>query len=356
MRRVVGRYLATHRLRHGEISELAGTLGESTRTLRAWCGREGEPRPPGRPPHSAGARAGALEECARVWRTLPRGHDGWRSVATVLDRERVKVPVRLVQASVGELKRCARERARDRVQERRVHVDVLARDAVWALDQTHVLRDEQGELKALAVRECCVPRTLSLSIGPPACGKDVARLLKHTADQRGGWPFVLQLDNGPENKNADVAQCLREARVIVLWNEPRTPQHNPRVERGFGDLKRASELSLPLHAAITRKDACARLVEAWERLDRDTPRDALHGLTPVELDSIAPRADDLASRAHFYAEVRLQLEHIALEPNCARARRKLVREAIWRALERHGLVTRTRGGCPIPTVKAEGIS
>lgn len=352
----MGQYLATHRLQHGELTTLARYLGESTRTLRTWKARAGESRPPGHPAHSAAARARALAECERVWGELPRGHDGWRSVSAVLEREGVQVAVRLVQASMRELKRCARERERERIEERRVHVEVLARDALWTLDQTHVLRDADGELKALAVRESMVPRTLGLSIGPPACGRDVVRLLKRTAEERGGWPFVIQVDNGRENKNAEVEECLREVRVIALWNEPHTPQHNPRGERGFCDLKMASDLDVPLLAAITRKDACARLLHAWARLDRDTPRYALHGLTPVELDRIAPRAEDLANRDRFYAEVCLELERIALEPNSARARCKLAREAIWRALERHSLVNRTRGGCPIPTVKAVVIS
>jgi hypothetical protein len=279
---------------------------------------------------------------------------------------------RLVQESLRAIKREARERERSRIEEHRVHAEVLARDAIWGVDQTHVCRDEQGEVKSLLVREQLVPRTLGISIGPPACGRDVVRLLEGVAAERGGWPFVIQMDNGPENKNAQVGACMRRARVVILWNEPRTPEHNGRTERSIGSLKRASRLDehaergpdpsqghLPLRepgVLATRGGLCARLIRAWAELDLHTPRADLGGLTPAELDKIAPRAEDRACRARFYAEVCEELERIALEPIHARARRKREREAIWRGLERYGLVTRTRGGCLVPTPKAEGIS
>lgn len=353
---MLGALLAKQKLRHGNLARLAREIGESTRTLRNWRTAEGRSRPPGQPPHSDEAFEGALEQCTRVWVDLPRGHDGWRSVKTTLERQGSSLPTRLVQASVREIKHAERARTRERIETHRVSAQVLARDALWAADQTHLLRDESGELKALVVRECMYPRTLGISMGPPACGKDTLGLMEHTAKERGCWPLVMQLDNGPENNNRFVRDGLHKERVIILWNEPHTPQHNPRAERGIGDLKRACGLDRARSPSITRQDACMGLLDAWKRLDLHTPRQSLDGLTPSELDRIAPRAEDLASRARFYAEVCLELRRIALEPIRARARRKLEREAIWRALERHGLVTRTRGGRPIPTGKAEGIS
>jgi len=46
-----------------------------------------------------------------------------------------------------------------------------------------------------------------------------------------------------------------------------------------------------------------RLVDAWVRLDRHTPRADFLGLTPEELDKIAPRADAHVRRARFYEDV-----------------------------------------------------
>lgn len=367
----MGSFLATYRLRHGDLVALARTVGVSPRTLRNWRDREGRSGSPGRPRHGEAVREAAREHTERAWRALPSGQDGWRSVCEVHLREGLAVPLRLVQESLRALKREQRARERTRIAEQRVHVEVLARDALWSLDQMHVSRDEQGALKALAVRDGLSPHTLGLSLGPPPGGQDVMRLLGHTAAVRGAWPLVLQVDNGPENKNADVERCLRSAQVIVLWNEPRTPEHNPRIERSIGSLRRASGLGKrrtrgadPSQGPVclseagvleTRTSLCARLLHSWRHLD-ETPRAGLLGLTPVELDRLAPRAEDLVCRARFYREVCEELRRVALEPIGARARRKLERETIWNALQRFGLVTRTRGGRLVPTVKAEGIS
>ena len=358
----MGEYLSTHRLLHGELKRLAEHIETTTRTLRTWRGREGRSGSPGHPRHNEAARRRAYVLTKRGWRSLVRGHDGWRSVVAALERRGRFVPTRLVQESLRTLKQDAARRDRSRIERNRVHVEVLARDAIWAVDQTHLGRDEHGEVKALAVRECLSQRTLGLSIGAPARGIDVVRLIEQVVEQRGQGPFVIQMDNGSENKNAEVAACLQRARVIVLWNEPHTPEHNARIEHGFGDLKLALgiERSTPARrnctSRLSRGGMCMRLLAAWEALDANTPRVGLDGLTPVELDRIAPRADDRARRDCFYAEVSKSLRRIALAPLDARARRKAEREAIWSALQSNGLVRRTRGGCPIPTVKGEAIS
>lgn len=85
-------------------------------------------------------------------------------------------------------------------------------------------------------------------------------------------------------------------------------------------------------------------------------RPALEGLTTVELDKFAPRAEDHAHRAPAYADVCSVLERVARSPESAHALRNLQREATWSAFQRHNLVTQTRGGMPVPTVKVRGIS
>jgi len=368
---MVRSFLAGHCLSHGELKRLASVIGVTTRTLWNWR-RGGETRSPGRPPHSPEARRRARVLTKRVRRCLPRGHRGWPSVEAVLMRKGIDVPTRLVQESVRELAREEAMRERERIAANRVHVVVHARDALWALDQTLLARDEHGELHALALRDCHVPRTLGTGLGPPATGEDVVRVLERTAAVREVWPFAIQFDNGSENKNATVLACLERHQVIAIWNEPYTPQHNPRAEHGLGDLKLASglegpalRLAEPSQAAVcslepgvprTRADVAMRVLDAWVALDAHTPRASLGGMTPLEVDRIAPRAEDLANRARFYAEVCEERLRAALAPLDARARRKAEREAAWQALQRYGLVTRTRGGRPVPTVKAEGIS
>jgi hypothetical protein len=98
------------------------------------------------------------------------------------------------------------------------------------------------------------------------------------------------------------------------------------------------------------------LDEDWRQLDERTPRASLRGLTPCELDRIAPREEDQTCRARSYRHVHKEPERNACSPCSARDRRKLEREAIWCALEQHGLVNRTRGGLPVRALKPQGIT
>jgi hypothetical protein len=368
----VGAHLNNHRLRHGELVELARVFGVSARTLRNWKCRGGREGRPGRPAHSQAALSGARALIEPRWRALVRGHNGWRTVCCVLERECIAIPTRLVQAIVRELKLERKERVQQRIIESRVHVEVLARDALWCTDQTQVGRDSHGAVKSLAVSDGLGPNILALSVGPPATAMDVLRVMEQAALIRGTWPLVAQFDNGSENHNELVEERMRREHVVILWNEPCTPQHNPRAEHVIGDLKLASGVcsstaggadptqvpvwSCEPRGPRTRVALGVRLREAGEQLNAHTPRPALGGLTALELDSIAPRAEDRACRARFYEEVCEELQRIALAPGRARARRTMEREAIWGALERAGLVKRTRGGLPVPTVKAEGVS
>lgn len=151
---------------------------------------------------------------------------------------------------------------------------------------------------------------------------------------------------------------MRERQVILLWNLPRTPQHNVRAERRTGDFMCASGLDKESRLARpkSRVGCAARLVEAWYRLDACTPRASLGNRTPLELDRIALQTEDRACRARFYREVCEEQERIARLPCGARDRRKLTREAIWNALEQRDLVQRTRGGQPVWAFKPEVIS
>lgn len=66
--------------------------------------------------------------------------------------------------------------------------------------------------------------------------------------------------------------------------------------------------------------------------------------------------DDCVRRARCYEDVCLELERARAAHVGARARRRAEREAIWRALERNGLVTRTRGRGAVTSFRAEGVS
>ena len=351
---------------HGELSELAACVAVSPRTLYTWRAesvRESHERCVGRPARPAAEREAALAAVRAVLDTLPRGHDGWRSVQAELERRDRCVATRLVQELVRALKEERGKRAAEHLAKNRVHVEVLARDAVWGCDATLLAREGAGPLSAVCVRETFVSRTLSLGIGGEPDGADIERQLELSALTRGGWPLVVMLDNGGANRCEHLQARLRKERVIVLWNVPHTPQHNARTERGIGDVKRAAGLiasrarggKAPAQQ-LSRSELLVRLVEAWIRLDRDCAREALSGLTPDELDRIAPRADACVRRARFYEDVSAELERVRAAHANPRERRRAERETIWCALGRYGLVTRTRGKCEVLAFKPEGVS
>jgi hypothetical protein len=368
-------WIETKVLRHGELRRLAACMGIRPRTLRAWraAARAGSAvRRIGRPPRSACEAQRAVPLVRAAFEELAVGHDGWRSVAVALERRGQRVPIRLVQELVRTLKLERAQREATRISANRVHVEVLARDALWGVDSTLVGRTAEGEIHALTVRDLCVRRVLSISVGPPPTGHDVVRQLDCTARARGGNPLAVLLDNGGANRALEVAEYLAAEEVAVIWNLPYTPEHNAWTERGIGDVKAgAGLLKLQRRAAdVARrsvsssqtgfaeqaKDLFVRLVDAWVRLDQYTPRADFLGLTPEELDRIAPRAEAHVRRARFYADVCSALETARAAHAAPRARRMAEREAVWCALERAGLVTRVRGGGKVPAFKAEGVS
>ena len=373
--------LATTTPRHGEQAKLAACLGVSPRTLRAWraAGRaalaahtEHIERRVGRPPRSACETERAQPLVRAAFEDLAVGHDGWRSVAVALERRGEHVPTRLVQELVRALKLERAQRAAERIAANRVHVEVLARDAMWGVDSTLIGRTEEGEIHALTVRDLCVRRLLSVSVCPPPTAKDVRRQLELTARARGGYPLAVLVDNGGANRGHELQDVLAAEEVVVMWNLPYTPEHNAWTERGIEDVKAAAGLLRPQRRAADAtqgsvsssepgvsskaKDLFVRLVDAWVRLDRYTPRADFLGLTPEELDKIAPRADAHVRRARFYEDVCSALENARALHAAPRARRMAEREAIWCALERASLVTRIRGGGTVPAFKAEGVS
>jgi len=363
----------------------------SVRTLLNWkrAARVGASIPPGRPAHSKAVRRSALWNVARAWRRIGRSH-GWRKVSEILG---AAVPVRLVQEQLRCLKARARRRQRVRIERARVSVEVLARDAMWSLDATHLGRSGARSVQGEVLKEACTTKLLSVTLGAHSKAEDVVELLDRARFQRECTPWVLCVDGG--YSSSALEQWCAEHGTVLMVNEPRTPQHNARAECGIGELKRESGLGrgskleplecgrleltdasaqrvgrdddppqVPIHTrdpGVSCTNVCSRLPEwcrrlanAVLRINHRAPRATRDYLTPVELDRIRPRADDLASRESFLAAAREQLAHAVLDAKTLRARRRAERAVIHALLEEHGLIRRTRGGVPFAAAKAEG--
>jgi transposase InsO family protein len=320
----------------------------SVRTLANWQESLAVPaRPPGHPRHERALRCSVLRRCARAVRTLGPT-TGWRTVHELFP----ELPVRLVQEGLRQWKRRQRGIERERRKALRTSTRVHYRDVLWAQDATQLGRDPRDErVVGEVIREVASTRTVAAAAGRPATGEDVVALLQCTARERGGLPLVWVTDNGPAYRSRVVADFLAVQGVVHLRNEPRTPQHNPFAERGMAELKDLSGLEAAVR--VTLPAAVDRLQDARWRLDHLRPRASRGWKTAVQYDRDLAPWYHAVSRREFVDAARESVQDAVRDLEGARARRRATRQAIWNTLQLYGLVTRTRGGRPLPVVEGE---
>jgi transposase InsO family protein len=340
------------RIRRRERSYLARLLGVSLRTLERWADARRGPslRPPGRPAKSASEQRRALRlvrgELLRQGRS-----SGWRPVERGLCG---RVPTREVQHCVRAWKRRWRCRARRAREQRRVHVLVLARDALWAQDATQVGRVDGRAVQAEVVRDAASDATEVPRIGPAAKGAEVRDVLATVAEERGALPLVHAMDNGSPYCEGETRRWLAERKVLVLRSLPHVPQHNAFAERANGELKAESGLASDTVLAST-EDARVALEAACMRLNVARCRTSRGGRTARELDAALPRAQDLVNRDTFYETACYNIDRAVQDAPSPHARRLAEREATYETMEQFGLIRRTRGGVPLRAVKCETV-
>jgi len=285
---------------------------------------------------------------------------GWRPLARAL---KGRVPVGLVRSSLRALKAERRREQRAARASRRTSTTVHARDALWSRDGLHLAHAREGKLEASLVRDVASTRTLAVSVGGAATAASVVALLEQAREERGILPLAVALDNGPENTAREVAAYLERERVVPLFNLRATPEHNSWIERGMRDYRGEADLparvprSLPRVArppAATVLHAAARELDRARRtLDEHRLRASRGWRTALAVDAALPPWYAFVSRENFHAMACRAIAKAVQGCNTPRARRLAEREALFRTLERYGLVTRTRGGAPLPLVKPE---
>jgi hypothetical protein len=298
----------------------------SVRTLWTW--EHAEARSPGRPRRAEAARpatraavSALLAEQGRMgalaaWRLLEQAH-----------------PLRQVREVVKEWKEARRLAERERREAERGHVEVLVQGAVWCLDGTHVGRDAEGK----AVIEEVVRDEGTRSF--QGVGAGVVGTLEGAAAEC-GWPLLLREDNGGENLAPEVVAKLAEHEVIVLRNQPRVPQHNPRAERGMRELKEITGLGKG--CVVERAEAEARLGWACGVLNRK-PRACLGWKSSVQACADLPWWYSRVSREEFHSTACAAIERAVQNAKGKRARRAAEREATLAVLEQFQLIKRWQG-------------
>jgi len=356
------------RLRRGELELYARVLKVAERTLRHWRARAESPAVMGRPRLSEEAWSTALPEVRSAWESQGRT-SGRGRVQAELERRGKTISATIVRTHVRAIKASWSSEQERRRQAERVHVAVHARDALWTQDASHMGRDEEGKVEALAVKDVAPVKVVETSVGGPATGESVLALLQRAELVRGTLPLVLGMDNGPANREAKLQAWLKKRRVLVLWNVPRTPQHNAPIESFFGELKieldALGELQVrgpdpsqdpvllsEAGGSVTKRHFRVVVPRLVARLNASRVRPSRGGYTADELDRLLPHAEDLVDRARFYDSACAAIERAVQGITNARARRRAEREAVWRTLEEFGLVTRTRGRRPAAALKA----
>lgn len=344
----LGEWLASGLLPHGGQHWVAQALGVTPRTLQEWMRRSPAAHEAGRPAHTARERWAALRAVARACREQGRSA-GWRVIVATL-----ALPRRLIVEALRRWKLRWRLRERRRREVNRLSVTVNRRDVLWSQDSTHLGRAGGHEVKAQVVKEAASGKTLLADVKVGAStSSDVLVELEALRTSR-GLPLIWATDNGPEYVAGEVNEYLARQQVVALHNEPHTPEHNARAERGIGELKQESGLGKGVGLSSERA-ARVQLEAARERLDGRRLRARLGWRTAAQADSSARSWYGLVDRGSFYAAACSAIRQAVLGACTLRARRKAERKAILDVAASFGLVEITRGGVPLNMCKREGV-
>ncbi|MFG0251431.1 MAG: transposase family protein [Phycisphaerales bacterium JB038] len=332
----------------------------SQRTLQRWLEAEREGTHPsrfGRPAYSDAVRRAVRRLVCGAMRYL----GGFASCRAVWRLVSDVAPISLVKELCCEVKRRWRAIREAFLRRRRVHVHVQEPGVLASLDSTHLARDEHGKkVWAHHLRDVATRESLAVEVGNDARGEDLVRLLERVRVQR-GLPLVLATDNGAAEKSAELAAYLHDHQVVQLFNVPRTPQHNPWVERGHADLKRGLRLDeRALAPPRTLAEWAEQVASVVVTLNELVPRVCLKGKTSVEARQQSREVYDRNLRARFYAAAcaakTRALEGLTALRATHKRRRLAEREAVWETMEAFELITRTRGDAERSAVKRDIIS
>lgn len=332
------------------IRDLAEFLGVHERTLRNWRRRAsgGTSRPIGRPRHGVETHRRAFFAVGRE--LIRQGYPGWRKISAALGPG---IPTGLVQEYVGRFKALKRRRYERRRKRTRVSTEVLATNAVWSQDATHLGRAPEGQAQGEVLKDRGSIRTIGAQVGPPSGGAEVVKILEMAKEAR-GLPLVLSTDNGSQYRNEELAGYLEREQVIHLYSLPRTPQHNGAAEIQIRGLKELAGLGKGVKLE-SLQEAAVKLEKAAACIDETRPVLSRNLKTARELDDTMPRVG-LEIRESFFTRCQARMRRAVASTSTWRAARLAEREAVFFTLEEFGLVRRTQGGRPYVAPKAEIFS
>ena len=306
----------------------------------------------GKPPCSRGRPPKDDAERAQVRTLVAEEHArqgasaGWRVIYRELEKGHKGLSRMLVEQELSALKAHARATAAAAIEAKREHLEVLGRDTMWSHDGSQLGRVETGEAcVGEHTRDRASLGSVRLSAGPPATAAEVLAGLRQAARERGGFPLVLQVDNGSNYLAEEVRRALDAAWVVLLISRVHTPTDNPAIEHAHAELKAETGLGKGV-ALHDHGEAARRAGAAVRRLDGARPRASRGWYTADELDRMLPRGDSCVDRASFYACSRAAMAAGVLGQTDPEAARKAERDAVIQTLCDHGLARRHLGRRP----------
>jgi transposase InsO family protein len=240
------------------------------RVLRAEGLRGYVPAPVGRPRTPEAQRA-RVRDLVLTQRELQGKEAGWRPIHRALAQAEPGISKTLVQAELSALKRAGRGKRRRAIEAVRASHEIVARDAVWGEDTTHLGQEEDGtKVEAEVIKDVATLETVGLSVGAVPTAADVRALLLQTAAERGGWPLVRLGDHGSINRDAGLQAMLAAEQVVHLLSRVHTPTDNGATEHQHRELK--GESGLGKGVRTSPEEARSRLAEPGADFSgRDAP-------------------------------------------------------------------------------------
>jgi len=276
----------------------------------------------------------------QVGRELRRqGYPGWRPVAAACK----DIPTALVQYYVGLFKAGRNKRIKNRIKKNQVLTQVLAKNAIWTQDGTHLGRMEKHPVEGQVIKDRGPLKTIAIDVGEPASADTVVQMLDKNKQAR-GLPFVFSTDNGPNYCSETVEAYLEQEKIIHLRSLTYTPQNNGAAEIGIREIKKLSHLGkgVMLNSA---KETADSFIKSAAQLNENRLLATKGFKTANDLDETLPVTQN-KDRNRFYTICMTRIQQAAAQAKNAREARRFEREMIFCTLEDFGLIKRQRGGKP----------
>ena len=288
----------------------------------------------GRPAHSQQEIEQAKPLVLSILRTI-----GYRAGKGTMEIKLPEMPRRVISTALRVIKTEHKAAEARRWAENRVHTEVLASWALSCEDSTHI-GDHRGRRAWAEVnRDAASTWSEANGDGKVFNANAMHAHLEYLWSQ-GRLPLVLSTDNALVYNDLQTVLLLRSCEVIHLSSRPHTPQDNSRAEYGIGEGKALAGLGKGVQLRDPAQGV-RQLDQALQTLNQHWPRQTKDGLTAVQLLQKLPHWEKFTRRHIFYQAACEAISAACAKPGCNS--RLETREAIFRTLERFGLIRRTRG-------------